>query len=119
MGSVGNQKTTSESNETVKGLIFGNARIIDTFIDIDGYSNKKTEKGMLNELAKAIEKYDKGEADAVRDMIKFNEINQVPPSRDSQYLLEWEEVSAAYDYKTEDEYDIKPAKWYVHIRFYR
>ena len=40
MGSVGSGNS-GHSYEDVKGLIFGTAHIAPTFIDIDGYSNKK------------------------------------------------------------------------------
>lgn len=118
MGSIGVvTSTTREEVPIKKGLIYGTAVIMKDYIDIDGYSNKKTEKGMLGDLARAMDDFDKGEADAIRNMIKFNEIEQVPGERGATYILEWEEVTSAYNWKNEDEYDIKPANYYVHVRF--
>lgn len=122
MGSVGN-KAPEHVFEDIKGtpLIFGTAHIAPDFIDIDGYSNKKTERGLLGDLAKAVAKYDVGEANVLLDMIKFNEIVQIPPVRGASYLLEWEEVPSAIRTSpdNEDENEYKPANWYLHIRFAR
>lgn len=122
MGSVGN-KAPQHTYEDIKGtpLIFGTAHIAPDFIDIDGYSNKKTEKGMLGDLAKAVEKYSKVEADNLRDLVKYNEMNQIPPGG-GLYILEWEEVPGATRFIESAEgerYETKDAKWYTHIRFGR
>ena len=119
--------------EPVSGLTFGTAHVTDNYVDIDGYSNRKSEKALLNELAKAVEKYDKAEADNLRSAVKFNEITQYPASADSDYILEWEKVPGAsrnvdadgvdvllserddaFDNSTTEE---APANYYVHIRF--
>lgn len=118
MGSVGNNTFTIRQ-EDIKGtpLIFGTAVIRQDTIDIDGYSNKKTLKGALADLAKALDKYDKDEADALRSSIKFNEIdpvNTVPEG--GVYILEYEEVPSATRYNENDEVEYKSAKWYLHTR---
>ena len=124
----------TDKYESVPGLTYGMARITDGFVDIDGYSNKKSEKSMLTELAKAIEKYSKTEADGLRDSIRFNEITQYPGSPDNNsFILEWEENPSAVRTVDADGVDIrlsnrddiddnytdenKPARYYVHIRF--
>ena len=110
------------SYEKVGALVFGTAHITDNFIDIDGYSNKATIKGALGDLARALDKYDKGEADAVRDTIKFDEVAQAKYNKEDgpdQYILEWEEVPNAGRFNADDEYETKPAKWYIHTRILR
>ena len=125
MGSLGaNRNTVNRREEDIKGtpLIFGTAVITDTYIDIDGYSNKKTEAGALSDLAKALDKYDKGEADALRSVIGTDEMVQIKPAREDgpgQYILEWEEVPSAGRFDADDEYKTKPAKWYLHTRIVR
>lgn len=109
-------RLNGERNEEVKGLIFGNARITPTFTDIDGYSNKKTEKSMLRELSRAVRRYSKSEASVLEDMVKFNELSQAPYDGGG-YILEWEAVPGAGRFDNDDNYESADAKWYVHIRF--
>jgi len=120
--------------EAVPGLIYGTAHITDNYIDIDGYSNKKTEKGLLGDLAKAVSRYDEGEAQNLRDSVKWNEISQYPGNENNRdYILEWEDVPSASrnvdadgvdtvlsnrdDTHENFETESKPANYYVHIRF--
>lgn len=122
MGSVGKTPSTpSITEEQIKGtpLVFATAMIREDSVDIDGYSNKKTLKGALSDLAKAIEKYNKGEADALRSSIKFNEIEQVNTVPEGGvYILEYEEVPSASQYNEEtDEMEYAEGRWYVHTRF--
>lgn len=125
MGSIGASRATiNRREEDIKStpLIFGTAVITDTYIDIDGYSNKKTEAGALSDLAKALDKYDKGEADALRGVIGTDEMMQITPGKNdgpAQYILEWEEVPSASHMKENDEMEYKPAKWYLHTRIVR
>lgn len=121
MGSVGS-KPFQIREETIKGtpLIYGTAMIRKDSIDIDGYSNKKTVKGALEDLAKALDKYSKLEADSLRGAISANELEQIHAVRDAggaQYILEYEEVPGASQWNdAKDEMEYKPAKWYVHTR---
>lgn len=117
MGSTGKSQMITEP---VKGLIFGTANIRKGSIDIDGYSNKKTIAGALKELAKAVDKYYKGEGDYIRDMVKFNEISMSLPDKSAgvdQYIIEWEEVPSASRYNDNNEVEYKDARWYLHVRF--
>ena len=117
-----NRLNGKDKYENVSTLVFGTARITDNFVDIDGYSNKATIKGALGDLARSIDKYDKGEGDALRSSIKFNEIEPSPYNKEdggNQYILEYEEVSSAGRFNANDEYETKPAKWYVHTRILR
>lgn len=65
-------------------------------ITLDGYTSNKTEKGVIKDVARAIEKYSKEEADALLDCIRFNESPFVK-SKDSHggYFFQYEEVSCA------------------------
>lgn len=111
--------------ESVKGLIFGLANVREDYIDIDGYSNKKTLKGALSDLARAIEKYSKVEADGLRSCIKSNEISEIHYDSScgfpQQYILEYEDVPCAStivgDIDNDDfEVEYKDANWYLHTR---
>ena len=110
--------------ESVKGLIFGLANVREEYIDIDGYSNKKTLKGALGDLARALEKYSKAEADALRSNIKFGEISEVHYDKNfdcQQYILEYESVPCAStivgDIDNDDfEVEYVEANWYLHTR---
>lgn len=120
MGSIGTSRYTV-TEEQIKGtpLIFGTAMIRPDSIDIDGYSNKKTIKGALEDLAKALDKYDENEADGLRTAISANEIEQIHAIRgegSAQYILEYEEVPLASRYNENEEMEYKPAKWYLHTR---
>ena len=106
--------TDRVKEESIKGtpLMQATALIRPKTISIDGYSKKATIKGALSDLAKAVEKYDKSEADGIRSMIKFGEIEQFR-SKDSPYVLEWEEVNGTSEDKP------RPANFYVHTNFYK
>lgn len=134
MGSVGTSKNVGSrrtiTTEEIKGtpLIFGTAMIRSATpewsetVDIDGYSNKKTIAGALKDLAKAVEKYSADEAEVIRDMIKWNEINQAKPAEhyDGGYILEWEEVPGATRINpVTDENEYRDGRWYLHTRIVR
>jgi len=119
---INDSKGTTRKEEDIPSniLVFGTAIITDKFVDIDGYSNKPTLKGALSDLAKALGKYDKGEADALRASVKAGEAEQYNNPSDSnngvQYILEYQPVDSAGRFNDEDEYKTEPAKWYVHTR---
>lgn len=123
MGSVGN--SFQVVSEPIKGtpLIFGRADIHENYIGIDGYSNKKTIEGALSDLAKAVEKYDKGEADFLRAAISNGETMQIHNDRTAgpaQYILEYEEVPSASQYNEQTgEMEYKNGRWYVYTRIVR
>lgn len=105
--------------EKVPCLIFGVAKITASFVDIDGYSKAKTIKGLLSNLAKAVENYSKYDAIVLRDNINFNEIVQYPARKEegpAQYILEWEEVSNASRINDQGNLEQKNANYYIHIR---
>ena len=131
---VENSKQTNDTYEPVSGLTFGTAHITNNYVDIDGYSNRKSEKALLNQLAKAVEPYSKSEAENLRNSVKFNEIVQYPGSQgNNEYILEWENVPGASRNVDADDIDVllsnredtyenssteeAPANYYVHVRF--
>ena len=65
-------------------------------ITVDGYTSNKTEKGVIKDVARAIKKYSKEEAETLLDCIRFNESPFVQP-KDSYggYFFEYEEVPGA------------------------
>lgn len=61
-------------------------------ITIDGYTSNKTEKGIIKDVARAVEKYDKAEADLLRSFLKdkITECNTPfvkPKNSDGGYFL--------------------------------
>ena len=121
MGSVG--VAIQSKIVPVKSLVFGLADIRKDYIDIDGYSNKKTLNGAIKDLARAADEFKNGEGDALRENIKDNELVMVKPDKTiggAQYILEWEEVPQASQINEKtDEMEYKDANWYLHLRFIR
>lgn len=81
-------------------------------ITIDGYTSNKTERGVIKDVARAIEKYDKGEADFLLEMLKMgiDECNNpfVKNVDGNSYCFEYEEVPCATMYNEEtDEVEYK------------
>lgn len=90
-------------------LAYVDAIIRKNAITIDGYTSNKTEHGIVSDVAKAIEKYDKGEADFLREILKIgiDEYNNpfVKNNYDGDsYCFEYEEVPCAtrYNEKTDE-----------------
>ena len=82
-------------------------------ITIDGYTSNKTEKGIIKDVARAVEKYDKEEAELLRSFVK-NKISEYntpfvkPENSDGGYFFEIEEVFCASRYNEEkDEIETK------------
>lgn len=82
-------------------------------ITIDGYTSNKTEKGIIRDVARAIQPYSESEAQALLDALKFGiDENNTPfvKSADScgGYFFEYEEVPCATKYNEEtDEIEYK------------
>lgn len=86
---------------TTEELIFGSTKITPTLITIDGYSNQRTLSGALGELANVLDKFDKGEGDALRTIIKSKDISVIYD--EGGYSLDFESVPGAVNYmKTAD-----------------
>lgn len=82
-------------------------------ITIDGYTSNKTIKGIIRDVARAVEKYSKVEADALRDCSsdKIDEYNNPfldPKHSDGGYFFQVEETPCATRYNEEtDEVEYK------------
>ena len=75
-------------------------------ITIDGYTSNKTEKGIIRDVARAIQKFSKIESECLMEMAReYNEeINNPfvnPEDSDGGYFFEYEEVSCATQYNEE------------------
>lgn len=128
MGGRSSGSKFSRREEDIKRgpLIFGKAAIVNNseggYIDIDGYLYARNENDLLLKLAKAVDLYNKGEADGLRDLVKFNETSQIHADKNAgpnQFILEWEDVPGASRWneeKDEMEYSDKRANYYVHMR---
>lgn len=78
-------------------------------ITVDGYTSNKTERGIIKDVARAIEKYDKEEASFLLEVLKMgiDEYNNpfVKNNYDGDcYCFEYEEVPCAtkYNEKTDE-----------------
>lgn len=82
-------------------------------ITIDGYTSNKTVKGIIKDVARAIEKYDIGEAEAMHSMAKeFNSNINTPfleaSDSDGGYFFEYKEVPCASQWnEKKDEMEYK------------
>lgn len=75
-------------------------------VTIDGYTSNKTIKGIIKDVARALEKYDKGEADALRSFLsceidKYNTPFIKASENEGGYFFEVEEVGGACRYNDE------------------
>lgn len=82
-------------------------------ITIDGYTSNKTERGIIKDVARVVEKYSKDETEALLEYLKMglNEYN-TPFVKASEseggYFFEYEEVPCATRYNEEtDEMEYK------------
>lgn len=77
-------------------------------VTIDGYTSAKTVKGILKDISRAVEKYDKGEAECLASFSKeydeeFNNPFIDPSHSDGGYFLTYEEVPCASQWDEEKE----------------
>lgn len=75
-------------------------------ITIDGYTSNKTERGIIKDVARAIEKYDKEEAKALLSFLEYGIDEYNTPffkaeNSDGDYFFEYEEVHCATRYNEE------------------
>ena len=78
-------------------------------ITIDGYTSNKTEKGIIRDVARAIQPYSESEAQALLDALKFGiDENNTPFIKTAGscggYFFEYEEVPCAtrFNEKTDE-----------------
>ena len=82
-------------------------------ITIDGYTSNKTERGIIKDVVRAIEKYDKEEAKALLSFLEcgideYNTPFVKAMNSDGGYFFEYEEVSCATRYNEDtDEVEYK------------
>lgn len=81
-------------------------------ITIDGYTSAKTERGIVADVARAVEKYDKGEAEALRSCLAYglDEYNHPfvkAENSDGGYFFEYEEGNATRYNEETDEIEYK------------
>jgi hypothetical protein len=89
-------------------------------INLDGYSDRKTLRGALRDLAREVAKIDKSEADSITcyldetvEMVKGGMVNE-----SGAYYLEAQEVESACKWNEDtDEMEYADGHWYLYIRF--
>lgn len=89
-------------------LAFVEAIVREETITIDGYTSNKTMKGIIKDVARALEKYDMGEAEEMHTMskefdIEFNNPFLEASASDGGYFFEYEEVPCASSWNEEKE----------------
>lgn len=99
-----------------EGIIKGNG-----LITIDGYSTNKTLRGVLNDIARCVAKYDEIEARMIREMEKEEVTSLGEMYRNGthdDYFLTIEEVPCACNFNDEtDEMEYKDGNFYFCVRF--
>jgi hypothetical protein len=82
-------------------------------ITIDGYTSNKTERGIIKDVARVVEKYSKDETEALLEYLKmgldeYNNPFVKASESEGGYFFEYEEVSCATRYNEEtDEVEYK------------
>ena len=56
-------------------LAYVDAIVREDTITVDGYTSNKTERGIIKDVARAIEKYDQGESNFLLEMLKMTRLN--------------------------------------------
>lgn len=88
-------------------------------IGLDGYSQNKTLKGALKDLAREVAKIDKGESDAILNNIDemvgmATDMMNIP----NEWYIEAQEVHcASRRSEKNDEIEYADGHWYLYIRF--
>ena len=87
-------------------------------VNMDGYTTSKNFEKAVLDVAKAVAKVDKGEADNLKMYINYGDSPLVKNIEYDAYCFEMEEVPCAskIDEKT-DEVITSDGAWYFHIRF--
>lgn len=107
-------------------LAYVDAIVREDTITVDGYTSNKTERGIIKDVARAIEKYDQGESNFLLEMLKmgideYNDPFVKAANSSGGYFFEYEEVPCATRYNEEtDEVEYKEGYHnYFCIRFVR
>lgn len=120
------QTNRHNKTEEEKMLAYVNAIVRENTITVDGYTTNKTERGIIKDAARAIEKYDKEEAKALLSFLEYGIDEYNTPfakatNSDGGYFFEYEEVPCAtkYNEKTDEAEYKKGYHNYFCIRFVR
>ena len=109
---------------------FAEIEIRNGMVNLDGYSDRKTLRGALKDLAREVAKIDKGEADCIASYLDdtLEMVRQGMTNEPGYYYIEAQEVPCASRYKfldgdkdnfDDDNVEIEYAEgyWYLYIRF--
>ena len=120
------QTNRHNKTEEEKMLAYVDAIVRENTITVDGYTTNKTERGIIKDAARAIEKYDKEEAKTLLSFLEWGIDEYNTPfvkaaNSDGGYFFEYEEVPCATKYNEEtDEAEYKEGYHnYFCIRFVR
>ena len=89
-------------------------------VNLDGYSDRKTLRGALKDLAREVAKIDKGEADCITEYLDdtLEMVRQGMTNEPGYYYIEALEVGCACQYNEETgETKYADGHWYLYIRF--
>ena len=89
-------------------------------INLDGYSDRKTLRGALKDLAREVAKIDKGEADGITEYMDDTMVmvREGMTNEPGAWYIEAEEVSCASRFNEDaDEMEYADGNWYLYIRF--
>ena len=89
-------------------------------INLDGYSDRKTLRGALRDLAREVAKIDKGEAAGITDYMDdtLALVRDGMTNEPGCWYIEAQEVSIACQYNEDtDEMKYADGRWYLYIRF--
>lgn len=87
-------------------------------ISMDGYTTLKTFEKAVLDIAKAVSKINKNEADALIGSINYGESPICQNIGFYEFCFEMEEVGCATKYdESKDEMVTSEGAWYFHIRF--
>lgn len=90
-------------------------------VNLDGYSDRKTLRGALKDLAREVAKIDKGEADNILEYMNdtIQMVKDGMTNEPGAWYIEAEEVSSACRYNEDtDEMEYADGNWYLYIRFW-
>lgn len=89
-------------------------------INLDGYSDRKTLRGALRDLAREVAKIDKGEADGITNYMAdtLALVREGMSNEPGCWYIEAQEVESACQWNEDtDEMEYADGHWYLYIRF--
>lgn len=100
---------------------FAEVSIRHGMVNLDGYSDRKTLRGALKDLAREVAKIDKGEAEAITNYMDENIqiVKDGMTNEPGAWYIEAEEVDSACRFNEDtDEMEYAEGNWYLYIRFW-